>query len=304
MAGRSALSIEMIRTNKESLLEVALIGEITHPAVEGSYMTAWDGTPMVGMGRGGIVYNVKVGDPCFGWAWGEKVEPGASADGIGKDREKGAFRNLSCIGNRVRVIDGEAKGEAGVVVGKRGYVAGGGHHVVIHFEEEALEKLAIGDKVQVRAHGVGLSLVDHPGVRVVSSSPGLVEAMNLEEVEGGIVVPVTMEIPADYVGQGSGGSPVESSNWDVQTQSPDAVTALKGLRLGDIVLLRDILSAWGRGYYEGAATVGVVSCGASSRMGQGIGVSVLMTSRDEELRPRIDPGVNLVNYLDLGGGQK
>ena len=50
--------------------------------------------------------------------------------------------------------------------------------------------------------------------------------------------------------------------------------------------------------------MGVVSCGASSRMGQGIGVSVLMTSRDEELRAWIDPGANLVNYLDLGGGQK
>jgi hypothetical protein len=106
------------------------------------------------------------------------------------------------------------------------------------------------------------------------------------------------------VGQGSGGSPVESSNWDVQTQSPDAVSALKGLRLGDMVLLRDILSAWGRGYYEGAATVGVVSCGASSRLGQGIGVSVLMTSREEGLKARVDPGANLVNYLGLGGGCK
>jgi hypothetical protein len=119
----------MIRTNRGSLLEVALIGEITHPVVEGSYMTAWDGTPMVGMGRGGIVYNVRVGDPCFGWAWGEKVEPGASADGVGNDREKGAFRNLSCIGNRVKVMGGEAKGETGVIVGKRGYITGGGHHV-------------------------------------------------------------------------------------------------------------------------------------------------------------------------------
>ena len=66
----------MVKTNEESLLKVALVGEITHPAVEGAYMTAWDGTSMIGLGRGGINYNVKVGDPCFGWAWGEKVQSG------------------------------------------------------------------------------------------------------------------------------------------------------------------------------------------------------------------------------------
>ena len=41
----------------------------------------------------------------------EKVEPGVSADAVGYDREKGTFRNLSCVGNWVKIIDGEGKGE-------------------------------------------------------------------------------------------------------------------------------------------------------------------------------------------------
>lgn len=287
----------------DSLLEVALLGKITHPVLGGSYLTGWDGKPMVGLGRGGIVYNVKVGDLCFGWAWGEKVEPGVSADGVGEDGEKGAFRNLSCIGNRVKVIDGDGKGVWGIIVGKVGYLPDRSHHVVIHFEDEALDKLAIGDKVQVKAFGVGLKLVDYPSVRVVSSSPGLIEAMGLEEVDGRLVVPVTKVIPAEYIGQGSGGSPVEASNWDVQTQSPDAISYLDDLRLGDIVILEDILSAWGRGYFEGAATVGVVSCGASKTMGQGIGVTVLLTGKEGELMAKVDPGANLKEYLRLGGSQ-
>lgn len=291
----------MLRTNRENLLEVAVLGEITHPAVEGSYMTGWDGEPTVGVGRGGIVYNVKVGDPCFGWAWGEKVEPGVSADGTGEDGEKGSFRNLSCIGNEVKVFGGEAKGSKGIVVGKVGYQPDRSHHVVIHFDEEALEKLAIGDKVQVRATGVGLRFIDYPDVRVVGLSPQLLETMGLEK-RGKIVVPVTKVVPAEYVGQGSGGAPSEASNWDIMTQSPDAVDELKDLRLGDVVMLRDILSAWGRGYYEGAATVGVVSCGASRSMGQGIGVTVLFTSKGSELEPRIDEKANIGNYLGLGGG--
>jgi hypothetical protein len=291
----------LVKTNEESLLEVALVGEITHPAVEGTYMTGWDGTPQVGLGRGGIVYNVKVGDPCFGWAWGEKVEPGASADGVGNDREKGSFRNLSSVGNKVKIIKGEAKGDKGVVVGKVGYLPGGAHHVLISFGEETLEKLAIGDKVQIRARGIGLQLIEYSEVRVVSTSPELLGAWGIEERGGKLHVPVAKVIPPEYVGQGSGGSPAESRNWDVMTQSPDAVEYLGDLKLGDLVYLEDILTAWGRGYYSGAATIGVVSCGASNSMGQGIGVTVLLTSKDGELQPQIDPEANLTKYLKLGG---
>ncbi len=85
------------------------------------------------------------------------------------------------------------------------------------------------------------------------------------------------------------------------TQSPDAVEALKDLRLGDIVCLKDILTAWGRGYYEGAYTVGVVSCGASGRMGQGIGVTTIMTCKEGEIEPALNPEANIADYLGLGG---
>jgi hypothetical protein len=291
----------MVKTNKDRLLEIAVMGEVVHSVVESSYMTNWDSTPTVGLGRGGIIYNVKPGDPCFGWAWGEKVEPGVSTDGTGEPREKDSFRNFSCIGNEAKIVKGEAKGERGVVVGKVGYMPEGGHHLVLHFEQKTLEKLSIGDKVQVKSCGVGLEFTDHPGVRAVGISPQLLETMDLGENKGRLTVPVTKVIPPEYVGQGSGGSPAESHNWDVMTQSPDAVEALKDLRLGDIVCLRDILTAWGRGYFEGACTVGIVSCGASNRMGQGIGVTTIMTCEGGEIEPVVNPKANIANYLKLGG---
>jgi len=291
----------MIRTNEEKLLEIGVIGKITHTTVENMYMTSWTGEPVMGLGRGGIVYKIRPGDPCFGWAWGEKIEPGVSVDGIGSDGEKGSFRNFPCIGNPAKVMEGEAKGKEGVVVGKVGYHPGRTHHVIIHFDEETKDKLAIGEKIQVRSKGVGLKFTDHPSIRVVGLSPKLLENMNIEEKEGKIAVKVTLMIPPEYVGQGSGGSPVESSNWDVMTQSPDAVEDLKNLKLGDVVCLKDILSAWGRGYYEGACTIGVVSCGSSSRMGQGLGITVLMTCKNGEIQPEIDPGANISKYLNLGG---
>ncbi|MCW4049458.1 MAG: DUF4438 domain-containing protein [Candidatus Bathyarchaeota archaeon] len=291
----------MVKTNKDKLLEIAVIGEIVHSAVEPSYMTNWDSKPTIGLGRGGIVYNVKLGDPCFGWAWGEKVEPGVSADGTGNDAQKNSFRNFSCIGNEAKIVKGEAKGEKGVVIGKVGYLPEGAHHLVLYFNNETLEKLAIGDKVQVRTAGVGLKFTDYPEVRAVGISPQLLESMRLSEKDGKLTVPVTKVIPPEYVGQGSGGSPAESRNWDVMTQSPDAVEFLRDLKLGDVVCLKDILTAWGRGYYEGACTVGVVSCGASNKMGQGIGVTTIMTSEHGEIKPVIDPEANIAKYLGLGG---
>lgn len=56
----------MVQMNVYSLLEVALVGEIAHLVVGGSYMTGWHGKPFVGLGRSDTVYNVKVGDPYLG----------------------------------------------------------------------------------------------------------------------------------------------------------------------------------------------------------------------------------------------
>jgi len=292
----------MIKTNKNKLLEIGVIGEVTHPAVDVRYVNNWDGAPSVGVGQGGIVYNVKPGDSCFGWASGEKVEPGVSVDGVGNDRAKGSFRNFTCVGNPAKIVKGEAKGKEGVVVGKVGGLPDRKHHVVVYFEKDVLEDLAIGDKIQVRSSGVGLKLVDYPGVRAVGVSPQLLDTMELKDMGGKLGVPVTTVIPADFVGMGSGGAPVEANCWNVMTQSPDALEYLKDVKLGDIVALHDILSSWGRGYYENAYTIGVVSTGASGKLGQGIGVTTLMTCREEEIEPIINPDANIGKYFKLGGG--
>jgi len=44
---------DMVETNKDRLLMEAVIGEITHPAVESRYTTTWDGRPKLALGRGG-----------------------------------------------------------------------------------------------------------------------------------------------------------------------------------------------------------------------------------------------------------
>lgn len=291
----------MIKTNRASLLEIGVIGEITHPSIDSRYVNNWDGKPSIGLGQGGIVYNIKPGDSCFNWAFGEKVESGVSVDGIGNEGAKGSFRNFTCVGNQAKVVKGEAKGKKGIVVGKVGGLPESGHHVVIYFSQDILEELNIGDKVQVRSIGVGLKFIDYPAVRAVGLSPQLLDTMGLKDINSKLGVPVTTVIPPEYVGMGSGGAPVEASCWNVMTQSPDALVHLKDVKLGDIVALENILSAWGRGFFEGAYTIGVVSTGSSGKLGQGIGVTTIMTCREGEITPILDPDANIGKHFKLGG---
>ena len=57
----------MVTINKEKLVETEILGEITHPALRTdlAYTTTWNGMSMLGIGIGGIKYNVKIGDSFF-----------------------------------------------------------------------------------------------------------------------------------------------------------------------------------------------------------------------------------------------
>jgi hypothetical protein len=303
----------MIKTNKDKLIVTEILGEITHPTLrtDFAYTTTFNGKSKLGIGMGSIKYNVKIGDPCFGWAEGENVEPGVAIDRIPKEprqsaTESQAFRILASIGNEVTVVSGDGKGAKGVIVGKHGYVPrlgafASGHHILAHFEDKDLEKLAIEDKVAVKARGSGLEIEGLKEVKILSIDPELLERICIEIDNGKLAVPVVMELPAYIMGQGSGGMPAEASSFEIQTSCPIDVEdlELKKLRLGDIVACNDILTAWGRGYYKGAVTIGIVSCGSSDLAGHGIGVTCILTSREGRIKPQLNPKANIGHYLGL-----
>ena len=70
-----------VKTNKDKLMKQVLLGKIAPPVMFvqggliGAYMTTWDGKPKIGVGVGGIKYNVKVGDSCYGWPETEYLSP-------------------------------------------------------------------------------------------------------------------------------------------------------------------------------------------------------------------------------------
>lgn len=284
---------QKISTNKDKLLTIAVQGQIAPARPARSYITTWDGKPKMAIGIGGINYNLKIGDKVFGWAGGDRATMGVAAVGVGSDRFKSAWLNFTSIGNVVKVLSDDAKGEKGVIIGKFS------NYVLVHFEDDVLEKLAIDDKLQVKARGVGLEIKGFKDVFVHGVTPEVLEKL-VTHKDGKLEVPVVKKIPAEIVGQGAGRSSL-SGNWHIQTCYPPDIKkyGLDKLRFGDIVFLKDIQTDYGKGYYRGGATIGVVCSGPSDISGLGIGVTPILSTRFDRLKAHIDPSANIGKYLGL-----
>jgi hypothetical protein len=291
----------MLRTNAEKLIKISVMGEIASPTIRSVYNVSATGKPLILPGVGGITYNLRVGDPACGWE-ADHVEPGVSVENKENDARSGqaantAFNVLSCIGNKVTVVNGDAKGAEGTVTGKHGGI----EHVLVDFPSEVLEKLVLGDRILVKAFGVGLKLVDFPEIKVLNMDPALLDAWSIEPKGDKLEVPVTHIVPAAIMGSGLGANQVNSGDYDIQLFDKAVVEQyeLESLRLGDIVAIIDADHSFGRIYRQGAVTVGVVIHTNCVTAGHGPGVTTLMTSPDGKIIPQINQKANIAKLLKL-----
>ncbi|RLI26570.1 DUF4438 domain-containing protein [Candidatus Bathyarchaeota archaeon] len=285
----------MLKTNEDRLVKVSVLGEVSSPVMRYPYRISVKGEPMVLPGVGGIRYNVRVGDPAVGWM-ADHVEPGVSIK-VSDVNANMALNILSCIGNEAIVVSGDAKGSKGVVIGKHGGI----EHVIVDFTPDVLDKLVIGDKVLVKAYGVGLKILNLPEVRVMNIDPKLLKLMDLKIVEGFLEVPVTHLVPASIMGSGLGAVQTYSGDYDIQLFDEETVKKyhLEDLRLGDLVAIMNAEHTYGRIYRSGAVSIGVVVHTDCVMAGHGPGVTTIMTSGSGKIKPRIDPEANIAKLLNL-----
>ena len=285
----------MLKTNEDRLVKVSVLGEVSSPVMRYPYRISAKGEPMVLPGVGGIRYNVRVGDPAVGWM-ADHVEPGVSIK-VSDVNANTALNILSCIGNEAIVVSGDAKGSKGVVTGKHGGI----EHVIVDFPPEVLDKLVIGDKVLVKAYGVGLKILNFPEVRVMNIDPKLLKLMDLKMVEGFLEVPVTHLVPASIMGSGLGAVQTYSGDYDIQLFDEETVKKyhLEDLRLGDLVAIMNAEHTYGRIYRSGAVSIGVVVHTDCVMAGHGPGVTTIMTSGSGKIKPRIEPEANIAKLLNL-----
>lgn len=290
-----------LKTNQDSLIVTAVEATPVYPGA-GGWRVSHDGRGIMLPGVGGITYNLKLGDSAYGWA-ADHAEPCVSATATYDSRDKGKNLSLNyfaCVGNEVRILSGDAKGAKGVVTGTHG----GCEHVMIDFPDDVLEVLSLNDRLQIRARGQGLRLLDFEDVLIWSLDPSLLELLKIEadHNENTLRIPVTAKVPAEFLGSGLGRTDGFKADIDIQTSDQVKLQEhqLDRLKLGDFVALMDYKSFYGWSYQTGAVTIGVVSHTDSYTAGHGPGITTLITGLNEKIVPFIQADANLGQYLKLG----
>jgi hypothetical protein len=290
-----------LKTNADKLIKISVVGEIASPAIRNIYTISATGKPQILPGTGGVTYNLRVGDAACGWE-ADHVEPAASVENKENDPRSGqgantAFNVLSCVGNQATVISGDAKGAKGTVTGKHGGI----EHVLVDFPNDVLEKLVPGDRILVKAYGIGLKLTDFSNIKVLNMDPAFLKAWNPKASGDKLEVPVTHLVPAAIMGSGLGANQVNSGDYDIQLSDEKVVEqyGLGNLRLGDLVAIIDADHSFGRIYRQGAVSVGIVVHTNCITAGHGPGVTTLMTSSEGKIIPQLSPKANVASLLKL-----
>lgn len=159
--------------NRNQLVKIAVNAQVDHPRNRG-YRGGFDGRARICVGTGGVTYSHAIGDPCMDIA-GDHVEPGVSMANA-KDGENHAVETLSCVGNEVRILSGEAKGAKGIVTGTHGGI----DHTMAWFPPEIIEKLDGTESFLIKAYGQGLKVMETPDVFYMNLDPDLLDLMDLE----------------------------------------------------------------------------------------------------------------------------
>jgi hypothetical protein len=258
-------SEKRVALNGARLVRTRVTGRIVPTAA--NRVVAPDGRLRTLPGQGGVVVGIGTGDPAGGWV-GDHVEPGISL-GHPEDAANRALQVLSCVGNRVTMVDGPAAGAVGVVVGKHG-------QVLVHLAAADLARVAPGEWAVIEAEGVGLRIEGEPDIVMNSCSAPLLERLVAGyDAAGRLVVPVVVALPAEAAAAGIG---MEATrfNIDLQVDQPPIAELAAGLRFGDVVALLDHDHRYGRRYHPGWVAIGVICHGASVGGGHGLGMMTLL----------------------------
>jgi hypothetical protein len=284
--------LSALATNADRLVEIGLAGQVAHPSHSGTYNVDSYGKPIILPGMAGVVRNARVGDLVFPWA-ADHLEPGVSAGSTDPGAHQ-ALQFMACIGNEVRVLDGPAAGAVGCVTGKHAFV-------LIDFPQEALDVLAPGDRLLVRALRQGLRLEGFDEIAPRSCAPTLLDALGVTVADGRLRIEVAAEIPAFMMGAGLGMSS-EWANCDVMFTRWEVIERLgfERVRLGDVVAMHDQDHRFGRGYRAGHLAFGVVAHGGHGGVpGHGMGVATFLSGPAERFEIiRVDQA-NLRERLPL-----
>jgi hypothetical protein len=284
--------IPNLKTNEKKLIKMSIGGYVTQPSFKNpGYIPDNDGNSVILPGMYGVVNNVKVGDKAFGWN-GDHIEPGVSIDSENVN-EHFALHYLVCTGNKAIVRSGEAKGKTGIVTGEHA-------RNLIHFEQNILEKICVGDQIDIITHGRGLKLLDFPEIEIKKIDPNLLKSMNFKVENKKLIVDVAIELPIKIMGSGA---ELNSEYVDQDLMSGDRSLMKKlkidQMKLGDLIVINHADHRWGRSYKKDHVSIALCIHGDSVMTGHGPGIMTIMTGTKKNLGWRINKKANLKNILKI-----
>jgi len=284
----------MIKTNKDSLPIIGVMGKTVPPQVwgQGGSIIDQNGVAHKMPAVGGIAYNVTLGDNCMKIR-GDHFAPGVSTRGADPDSES-AWKLYACLGNKAVIIDGPLKGKEGMVFGN----SGGCRLKSLIFDKETTDQMIGTERFLVKAKGFGTEIEGFPNVQVGLIDPDLLEKM-VEEKDGKLEVHVKRVIPADMMGGGVGNDGITYGDYEIMTDDPELYKKynLGELCFGDLVLLTGTDTTFYNTYIRTAVTFGVIVHGDSLSLGHGPGVMPIVCSKEEVIVPVMDENANIINYV-------
>lgn len=281
-----------IISNSNSLIKMVVAGYVSQPSFKNpGYIPDNDGKSVIYPGMFGVVNNVKIGDKAFGWA-GDHIEPGVSIDSE-HINEHFALHYLVCTGNKAIVRSGEAKGSIGVVTGEHA-------RNLVHFEQKTLDKICVGDQIDIITHGRGLKLLDFPEIEIKKIDPKLLKSMNLKIIDKRLIVDVAIELPIRIMGSGA---ELNSEYVDQDLMSGDRSLMKKlkidQMRLGDLIVINHADHRWGRSFKKEYISIAICIHGDSVMTGHGPGIMTIMTGKRKNLGWNINKNANIKNILKV-----
>ena len=284
----------MLKTNADSLVMMAVAGTVSQPMLrQPGYIPDNEGRAVILPGMSGITYNVRTGDPAFGWA-GDHVEPGVSISAANEGHDF-ALHYLSCIGNDAVVTSGLSSGARGIVTGEHA-------RMLVDFESSVYDDLAVGDTIQILAEGRGLKMLDYPQVELKKISPKLFDALRIKAIDDlHIRIPVAIELPVRIMGSGA---ELNSEYVDQDLMSGDCrlmrQLGIDQMRLGDVIAIHHADHRFGRSFRTGAVSIALCIHGDSVMTGHGPGIMTIMTCPEPCIEWVIDASANIGQYFGLG----
>lgn len=130
--------------------------------------------------------------------------------------------------------------------------------------------------------------------------PDLFLKIGAKVKNGYLEFPVTQIIPPECMGSGLGSETAAAGDYDITTQDSKMTKKFKGLRLGDLVFLKDTDNTYGRCMKKGASSVGIVVHANCIGAGHGPGVTTVATSITGKIRPVLTQNANIADYLAVG----